>query len=76
MSEDELVDVPGEHGRGREDRRVCRAHDGSRDGPEAEEGDVAGREVLQDQRKDHPSVLRPDVEVVGQLGRVVGHVPI
>jgi len=76
LSEDELVDVSGKHRRSREDRGVGRAHDGRRNGPEAEERDVARRQVLQDERQDHAGVLRPDVEVVRQLGRVVRHVPV
>ena len=45
-SEEELVNVPGEHGGSREHRAVRRAHDGRGDGAEAEEGDVGWGKVL------------------------------
>ena len=45
-TEDRAVEVPGQHGTGREHGRVRRGHDCRRDGAEAEEGDPLRRQIL------------------------------
>ena len=74
--EDELVDVPGEHGGGREDGGVGRGHDGGRHGAQPEEGDEGGREVLQHHRQDHARVVSGDRAVVVQGALVARLCPV
>lgn len=49
----QLIDVPGKHGAGWEDRWVCGRHDRSRHRPQTKKGDVGWAEVLEHYGKDH-----------------------
>ena len=76
LSEYKFVDIPRKHGGGREDRGVCRGHDGGRHGAQSEERGVAGGQILEDHRQDHSRVVLRDWQRLVVLQEVVRLVPV
>lgn len=70
--QDVLVDVGGEDGGGGQQGRVGGGHDGGCHRPDAHDGDVGGREVLQDDGQDETRL--PSFE--GRRRPVGGEVPV
>jgi hypothetical protein len=60
LSEDEFVDVSGEHGAGGEHGGVCGRHDGGGHGSQTEEPHPGRAQVLQAQRENHAHLGRRD----------------
>ena len=72
LPEDVLVDVGGEHGGRGEQGRVHGGHDSCRHGPDADDGDVGGGEVLQGDGQDGAGLAA----LVGGRAAVAGGVPV